>query len=158
MIACATNEGICLLEFSEEGLIQYKTEKLKKYFNAEFSGKGSRFFPVLKKELNEYFEKKRKSFSVPLVITGTEFQKKAWKSLLKIPYGETRSYLEQATLSGNPKSVRAIGGANGRNKIVILIPCHRVIGANGKLVGFGAGLWRKEYLLDLESKDSNQKQ
>jgi O-6-methylguanine DNA methyltransferase len=90
-------------------------------------------------ELSEYFEGTRQKFTIPLLPHGTAFQKLAWKALEKIPYGETRNYLEEATMIGNPKAVRAIGGANHNNPIVIIIPCHRVIGKNGKLVGYG---WR----------------
>ena len=156
MLACATESGVCLLEFTGTGRANVQLNKIKKTLNAELSDKNSRFFPILKNELEEYFGGVRKSFSIPLVLTGTDFQKKAWSALLNIPYGETRSYLEQAMSIGNSRAVRAIGGANRANKIVILIPCHRVIGSNGELVGFGAGLWRKRYLLGLESGKLNE--
>ena len=109
-------------------------------------------------QLKEYFDKKRKVFDVKLDISqGTEFQQEAWKALLDIPYGETRSYQEQAAAVKNPKAVRAIGGANHNNPISIIIPCHRVIGKNGKLTGYGGGLFRKEYLLDLEKLNIGDK-
>ena len=100
--------------------------------------------------LREYFDGKRKSFDLPLRPSGTEFQIKAWNALLSIPYGQTRSYKEQAEAIGNPKACRAVGNANGKNPISIIIPCHRVIGSNGSLVGFGGGLDVKRMLLDLE--------
>ncbi len=103
-------------------------------------------------ELNEYFQGRRKIFSVPYQLAGTDFQIKAWESLGTIPFGETRSYQEQATAIHNPKAVRAIGRANGQNRLLILIPCHRVIGKSGNLVGFGAEVWRKKWLLDHERK------
>ena len=103
-------------------------------------------------ELSEYFAGKRKNFSLPLAPSGTDFQEKAWKVLEQIPYGETRSYLEEATMIGNQKAVRAIGGANHHNPIVIIIPCHRVIGKSGKLVGYGWGLERKIWLLEHEKR------
>ena len=103
-------------------------------------------------ELNEYFAGQRREFSVPLAPQGTAFQKRAWQALGQIPYGQTRSYLQQAQLLGNAKAVRAVGGANGKNPILILIPCHRVIGANGKLVGFSSGIEKKQFLLKLEQK------
>jgi AraC family transcriptional regulator of adaptative response/methylated-DNA-[protein]-cysteine methyltransferase len=90
-------------------------------------------------------------FDVPLVLPGTPFQKKVWAGLQTIPYGHIRSYKEQAEAIGDPNAVRAIAKANGDNRIAILIPCHRVIGANGELVGYGGGLTRKQYLLQLES-------
>lgn len=102
------------------------------------------------KQLTEYFQGKRKRFELPLAPNGTEFQQKVWKALMDIPFGETRSYGEIAVSVGNPKAARAVGMANNRNPIPIFIPCHRVIGANGKLVGYGGGLEIKEYLLNIE--------
>jgi methylated-DNA-[protein]-cysteine S-methyltransferase len=102
------------------------------------------------RQLNEYFEGKRKTFSVKLDFAGTEFQKAVWNALLTIPYGETRSYGDIAGQIGNPKAVRAVGAANGRNPISIIAPCHRVIGANGKLTGFAGGLDAKSCLLRIE--------
>lgn len=105
-----------------------------------------------KEQLEEYFAGKRKEFDLPISSHGTEFQKKVWNALRQIPYGETRSYREIAVQIGNPKACRAIGGANNKNPIMIIVPCHRVIGADGSLVGFGGGLPAKEYLLALERK------
>lgn len=103
------------------------------------------------KQLQEYFDGKRKGFNLPILLRGTEFRKKVWQGLCTIPYGETRSYKELAELVGNPKAVRAVGGANNKNPIMIIVPCHRVIGADGSLVGFGGGLEVKKYLLELEA-------
>jgi len=111
--------------------------------------------PVIKraaKQLAEYFAGKRKEFDLPLEFTGTEFQKQVWEALLTIPYGETRSYGEIAKQVGNPKACRAVGMANNRNPIAVVCPCHRVVGADGSLVGYGGGLHRKEFLLGLEGK------
>lgn len=102
------------------------------------------------KQLREYFEHKRKVFDLPMEIIGTDFQKRVWKELLKIPYGETISYKELAIKLGNLKTIRAAARANGANPLPIIIPCHRVIGSNGKLVGYGGGLDVKEKLLELE--------
>jgi methylated-DNA-[protein]-cysteine S-methyltransferase len=110
--------------------------------------------PLIKeaaKQLGEYFGYKRKSFDLPIAPRGTEFQIKVWNALLDIPYGETRSYGEIAAITGNPKASRAVGMANNRNSIVIIIPCHRVIGADGSLTGFGGGLELKRQLLELET-------
>ena len=101
-------------------------------------------------QLDEYFHAKRRQFVLSLSPDGTPFQKEVWQQLLSVPYGATASYLEIALAIGNPKAVRAVGGANGRNPISIIIPCHRVIGSNGKLTGYGGGLWRKEWLLNHE--------
>lgn len=111
-------------------------------------------YPVLiqaERELRAYFAGERTSFSVPLDASGTAFQKKAWAALLTIPYGETRSYGQLATQIGNPKASRAVGAANGRNPISIIVPCHRAIGSNGALTGFAGGLEAKRYLLALET-------
>ncbi len=102
------------------------------------------------KELSEYFNRERKEFSVPLDIIGTEFQKKVWKQLLKIPYGKTISYIKLAEMVGDVKTVRAVGKANGSNPVPVIIPCHRVINADGKLGGYSAGLDVKEKLLETE--------
>lgn len=101
-------------------------------------------------ELDEYFKGKRKEFTVPLSAEGTAFQKDVWGALYTIPYGASASYLDIAEKVGNTKAVRAIGGANSRNPISIIVPCHRVIGKSGKLVGYAGGLWRKEWLLKHE--------
>jgi len=112
--------------------------------------------PLIKKaaeQLEEYFNGKRKVFDLPLVLQGTDFQVKIWKALQRIPYGETRSYGEIAAMTGNPKASRAVGMANNRNPIAIIVPCHRVIGSNGKLIGYAGGLELKQQLLDLESSN-----
>jgi len=109
--------------------------------------------PLIKKasvQIEEYLEGKRKQFNLPLVMRGTEFQTAVWKALQNIPFGETRSYKEIAAEIGKPKAVRAVGMANNRNPISIIVPCHRVIGHNGSLVGYGGGLPLKQFLLDLE--------
>lgn len=102
------------------------------------------------KQLDEYFKKKRKMFSVPLDLQGTEFQKRVWNELLNIPFGKTISYLQLAIRLGDKKIIRAVGGANGRNPVSVIVPCHRVIGANGDLVGYGGGLDKKKWLLEHE--------
>ncbi|MFB0971559.1 MAG: methylated-DNA--[protein]-cysteine S-methyltransferase [Tissierellia bacterium] len=105
------------------------------------------------KQLEEYFQGKRKSFDLPLKFYGTEFQQKCWNALTTIPYGETRSYKDMSEIVNCPKGYRAVGLANNKNPISIIAPCHRVIGSDGKLVGFGGGLDKKEFLLDLEKKN-----
>ena len=106
-----------------------------------------------KQQLDEYFAGKRKKFDIPIKLDGTDFQIKVWKELLKIPYGETCSYLDIAKRIGNPKASRAVGMANNKNKIIIIVPCHRVIGSNRKLVGYACGLDVKEKLLELEREN-----
>ena len=111
--------------------------------------------PLIKKasaQLGEYFDGKRKKFDLPLALQGTDFQISAWKALQTIPFGETRSYKDIAVMIGNEKAVRAVGMANNRNPIVIIVPCHRVIGHDGSLTGYGGGLPAKQFLLDLEQR------
>ncbi|GBD89339.1 methylated-DNA--protein-cysteine methyltransferase, constitutive [bacterium BMS3Abin04] len=107
-----------------------------------------------KTELAEYFAGKRKAFDVPIHQEGTEFQKKVWNELIKIPYGKTVSYNDLAKALDNVKSIRAVGAANGKNQISIIVPCHRVIGSDGSLTGYAGGLWRKKWLLDHEKEFS----
>ena len=115
--------------------------------------KNTKILSLAERQLLEYFEGKRKKFDLPLKLKGTPFQEKVWNELLKIPYGETRTYGEIAKNIENPKAARAVGMANHNNPISIVVPCHRVIGVNNKLVGYGLGLDKKQYLLDLEKKN-----
>jgi AraC family transcriptional regulator of adaptative response/methylated-DNA-[protein]-cysteine methyltransferase len=154
MLAAATEKGICLLEFIDRRMIETQLKRAGKLFDAELAPGRSKFFDVLNRELTEYFAGSRKEFSVPLDNAGTPFQVRVWNALRKIPYGSTRSYKEQAEMLRIPTAVRAVARANGDNRIAIIIPCHRVIGSDGKLVGYGGGLWRKKFLLNLESKNS----
>lgn len=111
--------------------------------------------PIIKnciKQLDEYFAGSRTEFHLPLIQAGTTFQQTVWQELLHIPYGKTISYLELSKRLGNVKAIRAVGTANGNNSISIIVPCHRVIGSNGDLVGYGGDLWRKKWLLEHEAK------
>lgn len=150
MLACSCDEGICLLEFTDRKNIERQLVQLSKTMNAEIVQGENKHFRQLEEELNEYFDGKRTKFDVPVYITGTDFQKKVWQLLTEIPTGETRTYKQQSEFLGNPKAVRAVGTANGINKIAIIIPCHRVIGSDGELVGYAGGIWRKQKLLELE--------
>ena len=150
MYAAATVEGICMLEFTDRKMLETEFKDLAKSLNAIIiQGENPHFIP-LEKELAEYFLGKRTEFTVPLSPVGTDFQKSVWKILMKIPYGETWNYKKQSEILGDAKKVRAVANANGMNKISILIPCHRVIGSNGTLTGYGGGIWRKQKLLELE--------
>jgi AraC family transcriptional regulator of adaptative response/methylated-DNA-[protein]-cysteine methyltransferase len=150
MIVCASNQGICLLEYSDRKMLETELKAIGKLLNATIIQGSNPYFDLLEIQLTEYFNGKRKEFTVPLHTPGTVFQNKVWAALQDIPYGQTRSYKEQAILLGSPESVRAVANANGMNRISVLIPCHRVIGSDGHLTGYGGGLWRKKYLLDLE--------
>jgi methylated-DNA-[protein]-cysteine S-methyltransferase len=123
---------------------------LPKYPLAASPPGDDRVLAQARRELDQYFAGKRTAFDLPLAPRGTPFQQRVWAALLQIPYGATRSYGQQAAAIGNAKAVRAVGLANGRNPISIIVPCHRVIGASGSLTGFGGGIERKRFLLDLE--------
>jgi AraC family transcriptional regulator of adaptative response/methylated-DNA-[protein]-cysteine methyltransferase len=155
MFACATEEGICLLEFVDRRMLETELKTLSKQFNAIVLQGHSKYFEPLKKQLDEYFEGKRKEFDIPLVLKGTEFQKEVWKELMRIPYGSTRSYKQQSIALNNLKAIRAVASANGMNHIAIIIPCHRVIGEDSSMTGYGGGIWRKKRLLDIEGSQTS---
>ncbi len=150
MFAGAVDEGICLLEFTDRRMIETQFKRLHKLMGAVCVPGNHPHFDRLEAQLDEYFAGDRKEFDLPLVIPGTDFQRRVWRALMDIPYGRTRSYQEQAEAIGSPKAVRAVARANGDNRLAFIVPCHRVIGKNGKLTGYGGGLWRKEELLRLE--------
>ena len=150
MLAIATDEAICMLDFVDSKNWLKDQEILVKHYEATQVDEDSFLLSELEKQLREYFAKERKEFSLPLALMGTSFQEEVWKVLQTIPYGEVRSYKEQATAVGNPKGVRAVANANGKNRISIVIPCHRVIGSDGTLTGYASGIERKQFLLDLE--------
>ena len=154
MHAATVDEGVCMLEFGERKELESEIRFLKKFYHADFEEADHPHLALLAFQLQEYFAGSRKSFDVPLVFPGTPFQSKVWKALLKIPYGATRSYLQQAQALGDVTAIRAVAGANGKNRIAIVVPCHRVIGTNGKLTGYGGGMERKKWLLDFEKKIS----
>ena len=150
MVAGATSDGICLLEFTDRRMLEAQLETLRKRFGGATVVGTNAHLGRLEHELAGYFAGSRRTFSVPLVYPGTPFQKHVWEKLLDVPYGETRSYHDLATAIGAPSAVRAVGRANGMNRIGILIPCHRIVEKNGDFGGYGGGLRRKQYLLNLE--------
>jgi AraC family transcriptional regulator, regulatory protein of adaptative response / methylated-DNA-[protein]-cysteine methyltransferase len=156
MIAGATKDGICLLEFSDRKSLLSQIEEITALLETTTGEGSNRHLRMLKRQLKDYFKGKRKEFSLHLITPGTEFQQSVWKELLKIPFGSTRTYQEQADVLKNPGSVRAVAQANGANRISIIIPCHRVIGSDRHLVGYGGGLERKKWLLDHEKKYSGK--
>lgn len=151
MLACATDKGLCMLEFIDRRAFVTELKDLKRMLRATIEHGTNKHLKQTEKELDEYFQKKRKKFDVALVTPGTDFQNAVWKKLLDIPYGETRSYKQQSIAVGNLGAIRAVGTANGANRISIIVPCHRVIGEDGNLTGYGGGLKRKRWLLDFES-------
>lgn len=145
MLAVASNEGLYLLEFAERKGLPRELENLKKKYSIVF--REHEMLDKTKLELNDYFNGKLRNFTIPLVKKGSDFEKSVLEELLKIPYGTTRSYKEQAKLLNRETAVRAVANANGRNQIAIIIPCHRIIGSDGSLTGYAGKLWRKEWLL-----------
>jgi len=153
MFACAAEQGICLLEFTDRKMLETELKSLAKQLNANIIQGANKHFDLLRRQLDEYFEGKRKEFTIQLFTPGTEFQQSVWKVLQTIPYGSTYSYKQQAIALKKPDALRAVANANGMNRISIIIPCHRVIGEDGNLIGYGGGLWRKKWLLDLEKQN-----
>jgi len=133
-----------------EGSISHLFFRGEKFPESKFTIKETPVLAEAAKQLTEYLNGTRREFDLPLAPSGTEFMQRIWKALQEIPYGETRSYKDIAAAAGNVKACRAVGMANNRNPISIFIPCHRVIGANGDLIGYGGGLDKKSFLLDLE--------
>lgn len=158
VLAGATDDGVCLLEFADRRMIETQITRLRKWFGQPIVPGANLHTVQLEQELEVYFRGDLKSFTVPLLLPGTEFQVAAWKQLLQIPYGETISYEQQARAMGRPGAQRAVGKANGDNRLAIIIPCHRVVRQNGDLCGYGGGLWRKKFLLDLEKKQRGASQ
>lgn len=152
MLAIADESALYLLEFTERTKLQPEIEKLKKQLKATIIEGITAPINSIKNELKLYFAGSLKKFTTPLVTQGTSFQNQAWKELQKIPYGETRSYAEQAKAIKRPTAFRAVARANSTNHFVIIIPCHRIINANGELGGYASGLERKEWLLKHEKK------
>ena len=153
MFACAAEQGICLLEFTDRKMLETELKSLAKQLNANIIQGANKHFDLLRRQLDEYFEGKRKEFTIQLFTPGTEFQQSVWKVLQTIPYGSTYSYKQQAIALKKPDAFRAVANANGMNRISIIIPCHRVIGEDGNLIGYGGGLLRKKWLLDLEKQN-----
>ena len=151
------NDKLCLCDWQVEKRRDHVNRRLKRVLQAEFEEGTSAVIEKAAVQLDEFFAGKRQTFNVPLLFIGTNFQKIVWNELLKIPYGKTVSYREMAQHIGMPKAVRAVANANGSNAISIFAPCHRVIGSNGSLTGYGGGLAAKKMLLELETVSSNIK-
>jgi AraC family transcriptional regulator of adaptative response/methylated-DNA-[protein]-cysteine methyltransferase len=150
LVAGATDDAVVMLEFPDRRMIEAQLDTLRRRFARPLVPGGSRLLDRLRDQLDEYFAGDRRAFDLPLAYPGSAFQQQVWGALLRIPYGETRSYAELARELGAPGAARAVGRANGANRIAIVIPCHRVIAADGGLGGYGGGLWRKLRLLETE--------
>jgi AraC family transcriptional regulator of adaptative response/methylated-DNA-[protein]-cysteine methyltransferase len=150
MVAGAIDDGVCLLEFADRRMLEKQIDRLRAKLKAVFVPGTNEVLDTLSDELAAYFEGSLRRFEVPTHAPGSEFQERVWKELGAIPFGTTTSYGELARAIGRPTASRAVARANGDNRIAILIPCHRVIGADGALSGYGGGVWRKKRLLEIE--------
>jgi AraC family transcriptional regulator of adaptative response/methylated-DNA-[protein]-cysteine methyltransferase len=150
MAAAAVDAGVCLLEFTDPHRLEAQVAGLRKHVASAVEPGEHPHIEALRGELDAYFAGALKQFTLPLVTPGTPFEERVWDALKKIPYGKTRSYLEIAHDLGSREGQRAVGRANGLNRIAIVIPCHRVVNTGQGLGGYGGGLWRKQWLLDLE--------
>ena len=150
MAAAAVDDGICLLEYTDPRRLEAQVAGLKRRVSGTIRDGDHTHLSALRQQLDGYFARVLREFTVPLVAPGTPFEERVWAALRNIPYGETRSYLDIARDLGSPEGQRAVGRANGLNRIAVVIPCHRVVNHGGGLGGYGGGLWRKVRLLDLE--------
>ncbi len=155
MFVCATENGICLLDFVDRRMLETEFKDLQKLLNAKILIGENEHIKLAKKEISEYFDGKRKTFDVKLETPGTDFQKSVWNCLKEMDYGKTTTYQQQAEKINNPKAVRAVASANGFNRVSIIIPCHRVIGKNGKMMGYGGGIERKRWLIEHERNNAS---
>ncbi len=156
MMGAATDAGICLFDFEYRRMMSSIQKRIETGLGMEFEEGMHPLLDVLEQQAREYFEGTRKDFDLPLLYVGTDFQKKVWHGLMQIPYGETRSYKAQSIFLGDVKAIRAVATANGQNGLAIIVPCHRVIGENGSLVGYGGGLPKKKWLLEHEIRHSGK--
>ena len=152
LILGSFEDKLCLLDFNYRKMRNAVDDRIKKGLNADFIEEDSEIIEKTRTELDEYFKENRREFDVPIQMVGTDFQKSVWNALLKVAYGTTSTYLQLAKDINNGKAVRAVAGANGANAIAIIIPCHRIIGSSGELVGYAGGLPTKKRLLTLEKK------
>ena len=147
-------DKLCLLDFGEQGDRSTSGDRMRQALNAELVEQDDEILRGTIRQLNEYLEGRRMEFDIPLLMVGTDFQKSVWKALLKVPYGATSTYSQMARDIGKERAVRAVGNAIGANRIAIIIPCHRIIGSDGGLVGYGGGLSLKKRLLRLEHRNT----
>jgi AraC family transcriptional regulator of adaptative response/methylated-DNA-[protein]-cysteine methyltransferase len=153
LVVAATASNVCLLEFADRRMLETQLKRVQKAYQSVFAPGKNEVIEHLEQELAEYFSGDRSEFTVPVEAIGTEFQMKVWSRLKTIPYGKTTSYEKMAVGIGKPGAQRAVGRANGDNRIAMIIPCHRVIRSDGTLSGYGGGIWRKQWLLDHEQKN-----
>lgn len=154
MIAAANDNGLCMFDFEYRKLMPAIKKRVSSFFNDELEEGNHQVFDTIKIQLTEYFSGERTDFNLPLAMSGTPFQQKVWNELLNIPYGTTRTYMQQSKVLGDEKAIRAVARANGENCLAIIVPCHRIVGSDGSLTGYAGGLKAKEWLLEHEARYS----
>lgn len=154
MIAAANEIGLCLFDFEYRKLMPSIKKRVTSFFDDEFEEGEHKVFETLKVQLAEYFSGERTDFDLPVAMSGTAFQQKVWNELLNIPYGTTRTYMQQSKVLGDEKAIRAVARANGENCLAIIVPCHRIVGSDGSLTGYAGGLKAKKWLLEHEARHS----
>lgn len=152
MIAGATDKGICLFDFEFRKMMPAIRKRISSFLEDDLVEGEHEHIEQLQQQSDEYFRGERQRFDLPLLMTGTEFQQKVWEALHTIPYGSTRSYMQQTKVLGDEKAIRAVARANGENCLAIIVPCHRVVGSDGSLTGYAGGLKAKKWLLEHEAK------
>jgi len=155
LILCSFGGRLCLLGFGHERTIGAVDRRIKKGLSAVLVERDDEMLARTRQQIDEYLNGTRRRFDIPLLLVGTDFQKSVWSALMKVPYGCTSTYKRIAEDIGNPKAVRAAGSAMGANPIAIIIPCHRIVGSDGALVGYGGGMTLKERLLQLEQSSTD---
>ena len=154
LILGSFDDRLCLLDFRHRKMRTAVDNRIRKGLGSEFTEQDNEILTETRKQIDDYLTGGRKQFDIPVLMVGTDFQKKVWDILAKIPYGSTSTYLQLARDIGNEKAVRAVASANGANAIGLVIPCHRIIGSTGELVGYGGGLAVKKRLLKLEQSNN----
>ncbi len=152
LILGSLDEQLCLLDFRYRKMRDTVDNRIKKGLNAEFIEQESDVIQAAKSQLDEYLAGNRQTFDLPILMVGSDFQKTVWEALMEVPYGATSTYLQLSQAINNEKAIRAVASANGANSLALIIPCHRIIGSDGKLVGYGGGLNTKQHLLNLEQQ------
>jgi AraC family transcriptional regulator, regulatory protein of adaptative response / methylated-DNA-[protein]-cysteine methyltransferase len=152
MLAAATETALCLLEFTDRRMLETQLRRVRSLLKCNFLPVANDILLETERQMQQYFDGTRTEFTIPLELAGSDFQRSAWTQLLTIPPGEIRTYAEQARRIGRPTATRAVARANGDNRIAIIVPCHRVVGSDGRLTGYGGGLWRKKFLLEHEQR------
>lgn len=156
MVVGIHDNRLCLLDFEYRKMLPAIKNRVSSYCQSDFSEQAHELHDTVSRQLNEYFAGDRMSFDLPLLFTGTDFQQKVWNALLEVPYGSTRTYMQQTRLLGDEKAIRAVARANGENCLAIVVPCHRVVGADGSLTGYAGGLSAKKWLLEHEARHSGK--